>query len=210
MSTPRSAEVGQSGGARRAGRPRSARLDAVILEAAGDLLATEGYGATGIEAIARRAGVGKTTIYRRWRSKEELVTELLARIADEMMPVADLGDTRRELNLLVATTIRHLTRTSTGGVFQALVSEFSHNPALRDLVHRQVVGTRRAEVRAVIERGIARDDLRADTDVEIAHELLIGPIYYRFLFGGECLSRRFGERIVACFLRGAAAGTAST
>jgi AcrR family transcriptional regulator len=190
---------------RRSGRPRSARIDGAVIEATGKLLAEKGYTATSIETIARRAGVGKATIYRRWRSKEELVVELLSRVAAGVEPVPDLGDTQSELLRLVSEAIEHLSRTPTGGIIQGLASELSRNPKLSRLVRERVISLRRSEVGAVLERGIARGDLRADTDAEIAHELLIGPAYYHLLLGGKRLDEQFAKRIVDAFLRGAAA-----
>lgn len=187
------------------GRPRSARVDDAVLAATGELLAERGYTATSIETIARRAGVGKATIYRRWRSKEELVVELLSHVAAGVEPVPDLGDTRSELLRLVGEAIEHLKRTPTGGIIQGLASELSRNPKLSRLVRERVISLRRAEVGKVLGRGIARGDLRADTDAEIAHELLIGPAYYHLLLGGKQLDEQFAERIVDAFLRGAAA-----
>jgi AcrR family transcriptional regulator len=186
------------------GRPRDPGADRAILDAAAELLAGEGYRAMSIEAIATRARVSKTTIYRRWRSKEELVIELLSQVAAEMMPVADLDNTRAELVQLVAHTIERLTETPAGGMIQGLVSELPRNPTLRGLFGERLVGLRRAEVGKVIRRGIARGDLRADANAAIAHELLLGPVYYRLLLSGERLDLRFAERIANAFLRGAA------
>jgi AcrR family transcriptional regulator len=187
------------------GRPRDPGADRAILEAAAELLAGQGYRAMSIEAIAAEARVSKTTIYRRWRSKEELVIELLSQIAAEIMPVPDLGDTRSELVQLIAHTIERLTETPTGGMIQGLVSELPRNPTLRGLFAERLVGLRRAEVRKVLKRGIARGDLRADANVAIAHELLLGPVYYRLLLSSERLDSRFAGRIADAFLRGAAA-----
>jgi AcrR family transcriptional regulator len=190
---------------RRSGRPRSAEIDGAVIAATGKLLAERGYTATSIETIARRAGVGKATIYRRWRSKEELVVELLSHVATGIEPVPDLGDTRSELLRLVSEASEHLKRTPTGGIIQGLASELSRNPKLSRLVRERVISLRRAEVGKVLGRGIARGDLRADTDAEIAHELLIGPAYYHLLLGGKQLDKQFAGRIVDAFLHGAAA-----
>ena len=185
------------------GRPRSAQVDSAVLEATATLLAEKGYTATSIETIARRAGVGKATIYRRWRSKETLVVELLSRVAAGVEPVPDLGDTRAELLRLVDEAIGQLARTPTGGIIQGLASELPRNPTLSWLIRERVISLRRVEVGKVLDRGIDRGDLRADTDAEIAHELLIGPAYYHLLLGGEQLDTKFADRIVDAFLRGA-------
>jgi AcrR family transcriptional regulator len=176
-----------------------------VLEATRELLAERGYAATGIEEIARRAEVGKAAIYRRWRSKEELVVELLSHSAPAIEPVPDLGDTRAELLRTVGKTIENFARKSTGGIIQGLASESSRNPRLSRLVREYVIDPRRNELRTVLERGIARGDLRADTDVEIAHNLLTGPAYHHLLLGGKRLDKQFAERVVDVFLRGAGA-----
>ena len=72
-------------------------------------------------------------------------------------------------------------------------------------MRKYVVDPRRDELRTVLERGIARGDLRADTDVEIAHNLLTGPAYHRLLLGGKRLDKQFAERVVDAFLHGAGA-----
>ena len=187
----------------RSGRPRNAEIDSAVLEATGRLLVERGYAATSVEMVARRAGVGKAAIYRRWRSKEELVVELLSHVAAGVEPVPDLGDTRAELLRLVGEAIEHLAQTPTGGIIQGLASELPRNPTLSRLVRERVISLRRSEVETVLERGIARGELRADTDAEIAHELLLGPAYFHLLLGGKPLDEKFAVRIVDAFLRGA-------
>lgn len=190
---------------KRSGRPRNAEIDSAVLEATSKLLAEQGYATMSIEMISRRAGVGKAAIYRRWSSKEELVVELLSHTAPAIEPVPDLGDTRAELLRTVSETIENFARRSTGGIIQGLSSESSRNPRLSRLVRKYVVDPRRDELRTVLERGIARGDLRADTDVEIAHNLLTGPAYHRLLLGGKRLDKQFAERVVDAFLHGAGA-----
>jgi AcrR family transcriptional regulator len=162
-----------------------------------------------IEMIARRAGVGKAAIYRRWSSKEELVVELLSHTAPAIAPVPDLGDTRTELLRAVSETIENFTRRSTGGIIQGLAAELSRNPRLSRLVRERWIGPRRDKLGTVLERGIARGDLRADTDVEIAHNLLIGPAYHRLILGGKRFDKQFAERVVDAFLHGAGAKESS-
>ncbi|MHB8060795.1 MAG: TetR/AcrR family transcriptional regulator [Gaiellaceae bacterium] len=190
---------------KRSGRPRSAEIDRAVLEAVCKLLAEKGYVATSIEMIAHRAGVGKAAIYRRWSSKEDLVVELLSHVATRIEPVPDLGDTRAELLRMVGETVEMFSRTSVGGIIRGLASELSRNARLRRLVREQVIGLRRSELEKVLKRGIARGELRADTYVEIAHELLTGPAYHRLLLGGLPLDKQFAESIVDAFLRGARA-----
>lgn len=101
--------------ARQGGRPRSERSEQAILHATRDLLAEIGVRGLTVEAVAARAGVAKTTVYRRWRSKEDLALSVLIDMAQRMMPVPDLGDTRRELVALVRPPSRCSARRSWDG-----------------------------------------------------------------------------------------------
>ncbi len=97
---------------------------------------------------------------------------------------------------------RHaVAETSFGPVIRALLSQIAINPALGDPFRGTVVRARRDEVSRVVARGIARGDLRADADVDVATELLVGPVYFRLMFGGE-LSPEFATRIAEGVLRG--------
>ncbi len=195
-------------GARR-GRPRSDRAHRAILDAAQALLIEDGFSGLRLEHVATRAGVGKATIYRRWGSREELALELLIEQAGPHIPVAETGDTREELLAAVLNPVRALTETSFGPVIRSLLSEIAIDPRLGDRFRTVVVGARRAEVARIMARGIERGDLRPDADVGIATELLVGPVYFRLMFGGD-LDSRFAERVVAAFLAGHAQPTSDT
>ena len=83
----------------------------------------------------------------------------------------------------------------------SVAGEIAANPDLGDPFRETVVQARREEVARVVARGIARGDLRPDTDPDVATELLVGPVYFRLMFGGE-LSLAFAERVVDAYLRG--------
>jgi AcrR family transcriptional regulator len=185
----------------RRGRPRSRRADRAILDAAQDLLIQGGYPDLHLEHVAARAGVGKATIYRRWPSKEALALQLLLDLASPHIAVPETGDTREELLGVVGNAIRALTETPFGPVVRALLSQIAINPSLCDPFRTTVVQARRNEVARVIGRGIARGDLLRSADIDVATELLVGPVYFRLMFGGE-LSRDFAERVVAVVLHG--------
>ncbi len=188
----------------RKGRPRSDRADRAILDAARELLIESGFSRLRLEHVAARAGVGKATIYRRWRSKEELAQALLAELAAPHIALPDTNDTREELLAAVINPMRAVTETDFGPVIRALLSHIAINPLLGDPFRATVVQARRDEIARLIARGVERDDLRPDADDEVATELLVGPVYFRLMFGGE-LSRDFAERIVDNVLRGYAA-----
>jgi AcrR family transcriptional regulator len=188
----------------RRGRPRSDRVHRAILEAFRELLSEDGFADLRLEHVAARAGVGKATIYRRWASKEALAQDLLAELAAPHIAVAESDDTRTELLAAVVNPMRAVTDTPFGPVIRALLSQIAVNPTLGDPFRATVVQARRDEIARVIARGIARGDLRPDADVDIATELLVGPVYFRLMFGGE-LSLDFANRVVDNVMRGYAA-----
>jgi AcrR family transcriptional regulator len=183
------------------GRPRSRLAHRAILDATRDLLIEDGFADLRLEHVAARAGVSKATIYRRWPSKEALALELLTQLAAPHIGIADTGNTRAELLAAVTNAMGALTDTPFGPVIRALLSEIASDAAVGDPFRASVVHARRTEVARVIARGIARGDLLPDVDVELATELLVGPVYFRLMFGGE-LTQDFAERVVDAVLRG--------
>lgn len=184
------------------GRPRSDAVHRAILDATRELLVRDGFTRLRLEGVAARAGVGKATIYRRWPSKEALALDLLLELASPHLAVDATGDTRAELREVVLNAIRGLTETPFGPVMKALISQIAGNPAIGDPFREMVVGARREQVVWVIERGIARGDLRPEVDPAIATELLVGPVYFRLVFGGR-LDAAFADQVVDAYLVGA-------
>jgi AcrR family transcriptional regulator len=188
----------------RGGRPRSERAHQAILTAARQILIEKGFAEMRLERVAARAGVGKATIYRRWASKEALVQELLTELAAPHIAVADSGSTRDELLAAVVNPMRAVSETDFGPVIRALLSNIASDPSLGDPFRATVVEARRTEITKLVQRGIARGDLRADADAGVATELLVGPVYFRLMFGGV-LDLAFAERVVDSVMRGFAA-----
>jgi AcrR family transcriptional regulator len=183
------------------GRPRSDKVHRAILDAARELLIKDGYTRLRLEHVAAHAGVGKATIYRRWPSKEALAQALLSDLAGPHIAIEDVGDTREEMLAAVMNPLLAVTESEFGPVIRALLSQIAINPALGDPFRSTVVQSRREEISRMIARGIERGDLCPDADAEIATELLVGPVYFRLMFGGE-LNREFAERIVDNVLSG--------
>jgi AcrR family transcriptional regulator len=183
---------------------RVERSRQAILDAARELLAEDGgVRALTVEAVAARSGVAKTTIYRRWRDKWELaldavMIDMLPRFDD---PV-DVGDTRQELITFIDPIVKFLGSRPYGPAMQALVSVIASEPELARAYRERVVEPRREQLAPVIERGIARGDLRPDTDVQLLHEFLLGPTFYRLLLSGGSLDRRLAARLVDGILAG--------
>lgn len=192
--------------------PRVERSRQAIMDATLQLLAQDGdVGSLTVEAVAARSGVAKTTIYRRWRDKWELALDA---VMIDMLPrldePVDVGDTRKELLTFINSVVKMLATPPYGQAMQALVSQIATDPDLARVYREQVVEPRQAELTPVIKRGIARGDLRPDTDVRLIHELLVGPIFYRLLFSGAPLDRNLGRRIVDAILAGFAPRTDDT
>ncbi len=185
----------------RPGRPRSDRARRDICDAFRHILIEEGFDKLRMEHVAARAGVGKATIYRYWPSKQALAHDVLLELATPFLAVPDVGDTRAELLATVVAPMRAVTETDFGPVIRALLSEISRDPVLGDPFRASVVQVRRDEVARVVARGIRRGDLRPDVHPDVAVEMLVGPVYFRLMFGGE-LEADFAERIVDEVLQG--------
>ena len=170
--------------AQQAARRRNVQSHQAILEATIDLVHEIGYDRLTIEGIAARAGVGKSTIYRWWNSKGELVIEALAEILTAP-PIADSGDTRRDLVAIVEQAMT-LYSDDVGArtIIAGLVSDMNHNPDLATTLREQFIEPRRADNRQAIARAIERGDLPTDTDLELLIDRLVAPIAYRALVTG--------------------------
>ncbi len=183
------------------GRPRSDQAHQAVLKAMRELLVKHTFDEVPIERIAERAGVGKATIYRHWPTRDALLQELLRDLAGPHIVIPDKGNTREEMRAAVLNPIRALTKTDFGPVLRAVLSQVAGNPQLARDFRATVVRARRNTIAEVIKRGVLRGDLRADADADVATELLAGPVYFRFIFGGE-LDRDFADRVVDAVLDG--------
>lgn len=180
-----------------------------ILGATRELLAGHGVQGLTVEGVAAQAGVAKTTIYRRYRSKHDLALAVLLRMVQEVVSVPDLGDIRAELVALVNGAVNILGNTLMGRVMQGLVSDLATDDSLAADFRERIVATRLAEVRRLVDRGIERGQLHAEIDYELVHDLLFGPVYYRLLLSGAPLSDDLAQRIVDAVLPSLAAGPES-
>jgi AcrR family transcriptional regulator len=195
---------------RPAARPgRRARSDHAILQATRELLAEVGVPGLTIEGVAARSGVAKTTIYRRWRDKDELaLAAVWDDLASGLQAPRDLGDTRADLRAFVDPIVAVLRSPLMSSVIRGLTSEIATNTELSHVYRDQIIEPRLEQLGQVIGRAVARGDLRPDTDVRLIHELLIGPIFYRLLLSGAPLDRNLGPRLVDAVLAGFAPSTA--
>ncbi len=179
------------------GRPRRSATGHAILKATREILAQDGVHGLTVEGVAARSGVAKTTIYRRWRSKEDLaLAALLEVIRQEPPPARDLGRTQTALSAYLGRLIKSLDSKLYGRVIRGLISDLAVDDELARGFRERVLARRIAQVTALLRRGIDRGELRPDLDTEIAIDLLLGPIYYRLLMSGEPLTSAFIDRLV--------------
>jgi AcrR family transcriptional regulator len=165
------------------GRPRSARSHEAIVRAALELLVEVGFERLTMEQVQRRAGVGKATIYRRWTSKSELVKEAIQFFSAEL-PVPDTGSLAGDYAVVTDAALAIARDRNAALLMPRLLVEVSHDAELHTLFSAALVEPRRAVVRTVLEHARARGEVRADADLELAIDMLVGPIIYRFLIDG--------------------------
>lgn len=156
------------------GRPRDASVDGRVLSVALDLLASVGFSEMTMDAIARVSGVPKTTIYRRWASKEELAIAALD-AGKPLLAIPDLGDTRAELVCLVGMRLEKRL-SAEARVSPRIFDDAVGRPELRHLLWERLVAPRRQQIQEYLRRGIARGDLRPDLDLEIATDVIFGTL----------------------------------
>jgi AcrR family transcriptional regulator len=183
------------------GRPRDAHADHAILEATLELMAEHGAHALRMDDVAERAGVGKATIYRRYRSKEELVTTAVGELVSEI-EVPDSGSSSADLLALMSAAVELYNGSLAAKLMPTLVDEMSRNAELAAVARDRFLSDRRAVLRAVFERGISRRELRADLDIELALDVLAGPLFYRLLITRGPIDDRLAKNTVELIMRG--------
>lgn len=172
----------------RKGRPRDERIDEDITSAALDLLSTEGFDRFSVEAVAASAGVAKTTVYRRFPTRNDLIVGALVRLNDDLPAPPAAGPVRDRLVSVLNGIRRRTTESVRGRILLQVVSEGLRDPALADLVHQRVLAPRRQVLRDVIADGIASGELRADIEVDAVVPVLVGPMLYLGMWSGTAVT----------------------
>jgi AcrR family transcriptional regulator len=188
---------------RRAGRPRSEQADHAIIEAALDVFAESGADGLCIEKVAAKAGVGKATIYRRWPGKEDLLLDALAALKLPL-PEPKGESVRDDLVLLLDAMRSEAVDPRQVRQFALLLGEGDRYPRLLDRYVEAVVEPRRDVFRAVLRRGMATGELREETNIELAVDLLTGAVVARARLGHERGERGYARRLVDELLTGLA------
>lgn len=185
---------------RRRGRPRSIAADEAILDAATGAFVELGWDGLTIEGVAARAGVGKTTIYRRYPSRLDLLLAAAERLAEEKGAVPDTGTLRGDLFALVKMYLGMLSETRAGRAIPAMVAATAKNPELA-IAYRSFIAARRRESAVPLERAISRGDVPADLDVALVLDLLVAPLFYRAFVSREPADDTYVTALVDAVLR---------
>ena len=165
------------------GRPRSEASHQAIIDATLELLVETGYGSLTMEAVRTRAGVGKATIYRRWSSKEELVRDAIVFLHHEF-ETPDTGSLRGDYAGMASLVLSAAQRAGAATFMPRLLGDAANDPELHAIFYENLVEPRRAQMRAVLQRAVARGEIRDDVDVELIIDLFAGPVVYRLVITG--------------------------
>ncbi|SFW67910.1 TetR/AcrR family transcriptional regulator [Amycolatopsis australiensis] len=170
--------------------------DAVLQE-----LAEQGYGRLSMEAVAKRAGVGKSALYRRWRSKQEMVDAVVTEFSVSRAAEADTGSLRGDLRETMHALIGWLTHPMFSRILPDLVAESARNPEWSRTAREYIGATRREAGEVMLRRAIARGELPGDLDLEMALDALAAPIYWRLVVRQAPPGPDYVDRLVAYALR---------
>jgi AcrR family transcriptional regulator len=185
------------------GRPRSEKARKAILRAARELLREGGPAAVTMEGVAARAGVGKPTVYRWWPDRHAVAMAALmegeAEAAPSRAPRSALQALRRQL-----ATIAERFATPTGRHVTTMIAASDSETEFSKAFRNHFVLARRVEGRVLLEQAIREKEVRRELDVEVALDLLYGPLFFRLLMGHAPLDAAFVDRVLAHALRGLA------
>ena len=164
-----------------AGRPRSIHADQAILRATLDLLAEVGYQSISIEAIAARARVAKTTIYRRYTSKEELVADAIESLREDL-PTPNTGSFWGDIDILTNSAAKTIDSPLGRQTLALIIGTASSNPQFAQVYQTKYTKLRREAFSQVLERAKSRGEIDQDADIDLIIDILGGAIYYAVVF----------------------------
>lgn len=194
-------------GTRRPGG-RTARTRAAVLQAALSELIESGYAGTTVERIAARAGVAKTTIYRRWGGLNGLLADLMAQVAEQEIPVPDTGHFDADLRALAREIVASLQLPGIRAAFGSILASAIQDQATRELLSR-FIATRTATMAVIIRRASQRGDLPDGADAAEVLQIVTAQIYYRLFIVGEPPSPALADRAAATAAAAARANVSS-
>ncbi|MEZ0090575.1 TetR/AcrR family transcriptional regulator [Streptacidiphilus sp. EB129] len=190
----------------RRGRPRSADADLAILAATRAALAEHGWGGLTMGDVATRAGVAKTTLYRRWPSRNELVVDAVAVLFDDLEMI-DLGSLRADIEAVVQQFADLLALPESQAALLALFAEATRDPALRQRVREAIIDPQKRLVHQGRAAAQARGELPPDADPEVAaqdvdiiFDTIAGAVEHRVLVLGACADPQWISRFTTLLL----------
>ena len=175
--------------------PRIVRSRQLILRAALAELGEVGYGAFGIESVASRAGVSKSTIYRHWPNKLNLIADAFQTFHEQDGPDLRSGTPRERVELIVRHVANVVASSTFSACIPALIEGAERNRDLRKFHHRFQTEARRPLI-TIIAEGVASGDFPDHLDPELAALALLGVIFFRRLMTGTCFSPEHASRLV--------------
>jgi len=183
------------------GRPRSETARRAILDAAAGLLEEGGISAVTMEAVAARAKVGKPTIYRSWPNAQALA---MATLMEADTAVTNVRETASPLADLERQLLKVVDKFATkrGGQVRLMLAAAEQDSEIAKGFRNQVILKSRVEGHDLLTRSIAAGDIRADADIEIALDMIYGPLFYRVLIGHLPLDETFAKGLLREVLRG--------
>lgn len=180
--------------------PRVAHTRQVVIDAVADLLSTDSFANLTMDAIATRSGVARSTIYRHWPDRVELMIEAFEAVSSVTEPIDPRGPIHADLRATGASLVRGLTEHRWGRILACLVSTAGHD----DEIHRALSAfgrARRAETAEVFSRAVARGEIRSDLDPVCEAERFAGPFFLRRLVTADLLDDEFVESQVQATCR---------
>jgi AcrR family transcriptional regulator len=163
------------------GRPRSTQSHQAMLQAALELLTEVGFAAMSMDAIAARAGIGKTTIYRRYASKEELVADAIESIREEIV-IPDTGNLQSDIDILIENAAQITLNPIGRQTVAMIISSASSNPQFAQIYWTKYLQPRRKAFAVVLERAKARNEIQADLDSDLIFDIMSGIMLYALIF----------------------------
>jgi Transcriptional regulator len=179
---------------RKAGRPRSHSTDSAILKATVELLCESGFSDLTMEAIATRAGVAKTTVYRRWPSKVPLVIDAVSQTITADLPVPNTGSLSKDIRAMLHEFVEVTNRPS-GRAILKLLAEGRSDPDLKEALRLRFLEQRTTNLTMMLKRGLARGEVRADVDMELAIDMGVATVIHRLLFMEEPLDHEAADHL---------------
>jgi AcrR family transcriptional regulator len=193
---------------KRTGRPRSAEADRAILAATRAALAEEGWSGLTLGDVATRAGVAKTTLYRRWNGKSELVVDAVAALFDERLELPDLGSLHADIRSVVLRFAWLVDRPETRTALMAVIAEATHDDALRVRIREAIVDRQKHLVVRGRERAQRRGEMPPDTGAaepardDLIFDVIAGAVVHRLMVSSEPVDAEWADRLARLLVLG--------